>query len=324
MSREAAERKRKQHEWLVSEENSRQQEERRLLNKLLNIRNKKNSEEAHARRGETEEDCARRLEALQERSEALRQNLERRLQRERPIIVKFSTDVRDRVQYGKKLATAQRFDMISKMHKKLEMDKRHEAELWEQKLYREKDYKRAMLDEQLARELKHVEEKVAGIQDNLEKKLEKQKSLLAHRCRNLSSDMEGAFTREWHARPEVKISAKHSKKNANTSSATFLGSLLQDRAEGGKYDLPSLSRTHYNGEHLTGTKQDLAATQKYDFYALLERTRELKRKNKNRLSLPAMPLNNHGFRSSLTGRSGADVSLPSINSTHDLNQTAFF
>lgn len=92
----------------------------------------------------------------------------------------------------------------------------------------------------------------------------------------MQTDVERSFKREWFARPEVALSAKHSNKSRNQTSMTFLGSLLVDRLAGGKYDLPSLSQLHFGGDEVTGTRSDLAIAQKMDFYAEWEAQRAAK------------------------------------------------
>mmetsp|Transcript_18254 Transcript_18254/g.41498 ORF Transcript_18254/g.41498 Transcript_18254/m.41498 type:complete len:141 (+) Transcript_18254:957-1379(+) len=85
--------------------------------------------------------------------------------------------------------------------------------------------------------------------------------------KNLSTDMERAFAREWVARPELSISAKVSYKSRNTTAATFRGSLLQEKALGGqKYDIPSLTKLHFDDDELTGTIEDAKAIFKYDVH----------------------------------------------------------
>eukprot|EP00285_Hemiselmis_virescens_P000729 CAMPEP_0173416308 /NCGR_PEP_ID=MMETSP1356-20130122/85321_1 /TAXON_ID=77927 ORGANISM="Hemiselmis virescens, Strain PCC157" /NCGR_SAMPLE_ID=MMETSP1356 /ASSEMBLY_ACC=CAM_ASM_000847 /LENGTH=344 /DNA_ID=CAMNT_0014378615 /DNA_START=17 /DNA_END=1052 /DNA_ORIENTATION=- len=277
-SEEAELRTRKQKEWLVKEEKQRQQEERSMLKRSLGLRVKGFEGSVKTEHAVTEQHCEKKLKDAQEKAEAERQILERKLERERVLPVKFSPGVRDEIECGKKFAKAQKYDLINKMHKKLEKEKSEEREAWFQELQKRKEIAKRNLEARLQKDIEAVEEKVAVIKNTFDKRVHKQRNQLQLNCGNLLTDVERAFKREWNARPEVAVSAKYSNKSRNSTSMTFLGSLLVDRQVGGKYDLPSLSQVHFEGEALSGTKKDQDVTEKMDFYAILERQNKSQKK----------------------------------------------
>ena len=167
---------------------------------------------------------------------------------------------------GKKLADAQCYEDVMVIHRKMEAVKQQEEEQWLIDARERQERGRQQLEVALAREQVAAHEKIASLQSKYEKARAKAKDVVMQRCKNLTHDMDAAFRREWLARPEVAVSAKISNPSRTKTSATFLGSLTQDKRLGDAIDLPSICQAHFGEAELTGTLKDWDAVHAHDIH----------------------------------------------------------
>lgn len=280
---EATERKTAMQNWLRQEEIARQQAETKMLNRSLGIRIHKFQDEWAEKRSEMEETCKHLLDSVQESAEAARLHLERQLERERVPKVKYRPMTRDGIYHAKILSEAGMFDQVITLHNRLQDGKKKEEEDWEKATLLRQTKRREELERKLEEEIDNMEEKVARIRGAFEKKMVKAKDEVMQNCKNLTLDMEAAFKREWFARPEVATSAKKSRKSRIKTCATFMGSITQERAIGGKHDLPSVSRLHFEDQETEGTSRDLPIVRRLDVTDYSPRSKSSPR---SALSLP--------------------------------------
>ncbi|EKX39106.1 hypothetical protein GUITHDRAFT_114767 [Guillardia theta CCMP2712] len=245
---EATEREKKMMEILRADEKSRQESETKMLNRSLGIKMQEFEEEWLHKRKEMETHCASLLEAVNEKAEAQRHHFEEHVAAERIPPVKFSPLIRDMIKQGKKLAQAEMYNDVLLLHKRVEAGKMQEEESWKKSILDKQEVRRKQLEQKIAQEKRNVDEKITGIRSTFEKSYVNAKDVLMQNLKNLSTDMERAFAREWVARPELAISAK------------ALG--------GQKYDIPSLTKLHFDDDELTGTADDARAIYKYDVHRM--------------------------------------------------------
>jgi uncharacterized membrane protein YgcG len=252
--------------WLRNEENARQETERKMLNRSLLIFQDEFKEEWKHKKKLMDEHCERLLSTVRERAEAQRHHLSKQYEVERIPPVKYTSNTRDIIKQGKKLAAAECYEDVILLHNRLASGKKLEEQQWIDNIRQRQAAGRQLLEEKIAQEQKSMEEKVAGIRSAFEKQHVKAKDILMQRCKNLTVDMDAAFKREWVQRPEVAISAKLSNKSRIHTSATFRGSLLQQKTLGGSIDLPSVCQLQFGEGELTGTAADYHAVHAFDIY----------------------------------------------------------
>jgi hypothetical protein len=266
MQKEATRRSEKHAAWLRNEESARQDTERKMLNRSLSVILDDFKEEWKQKKKVMEAQCEKLWESSRERAEAQKIHLEKKYEMERIPPVKYSTVTRDLIKQGKKLADAEYFEDVIVIHNRLDAGKRKEEEQWVQNIKDRQATGRAHLEEKLAQEAASTEERVSGLRAAYEKQHALAKDVLMQRCKNLTHDMDAAFKREWFQTPEVAKSAKYSNKSRIHRSATFYGSLLQDKMLGGSLDIPSVCGMQFGDEELTGTKADYDAVHAWDVY----------------------------------------------------------
>jgi hypothetical protein len=252
--------------WLRNEENARQETERKMLNRSLLIFQDEFKEEWKHKKKLMDEHCERLLSTVRERAAAQRHHLSQQYEMERIPPVKYTSNTRDIIKQGKKLAAAECYEDVILLHNRLASGKKLEEQQWIDNIRQRQAAGRQLLEEKIAQEQTSMEEKVAGIRSHFEKQQVKAKDILMQRCRNLTVDMDAAFKREWVQRPEVAISAKLSNRSRIHASATFRGSLLQQKTLGGAIDLPSVCELQFGKEELTGTAADYHAVHAFDIY----------------------------------------------------------
>eukprot|EP00292_Cryptomonas_paramecium_P007739 CAMPEP_0113697648 /NCGR_PEP_ID=MMETSP0038_2-20120614/22253_1 /TAXON_ID=2898 /ORGANISM="Cryptomonas paramecium" /LENGTH=343 /DNA_ID=CAMNT_0000620687 /DNA_START=46 /DNA_END=1073 /DNA_ORIENTATION=- /assembly_acc=CAM_ASM_000170 len=248
-------------QWLRDEENHRQQLERRMLNRSLSVRQQSFQEEWAEKRKDLQEEIARMQAEAQESCDAEQHHLEHRLSKQRLKPVKFSPEVRDRLIQTTKLCNAHEYQQAIYEISLLKDKRAEDLQRWEGHNRHLKEVERQLLERRVQQELRANEERCTVQKHRFEREHAAAREVLALSCRNLTKDLEAAFQREWHTRPEVPISAKVSSKSRTQTSATFLGSRLQESVVG-TYDLPSVSQLHFEGEMLDGTIRDQAVADK--------------------------------------------------------------
>jgi len=248
---EAVDRKSTMAAWIKQEEMARQQAESKLLNRSLSIKLQKFQAEWAEKKTTMEKSCDVLIATNAERADAERIHLEHQLEREKIPKVKYRPKTRDGLVHAMILSKCEKFDQVVTIHNRLQGGKKQEEDDWAKEMVAKQAARRTELEEKLAREEHILQERVLRIRGAFEKRMAKAKDEVMQNCKNLKLDMEAAFKREWFSRPEVAVSAKKSRKSRVTSSATFMGSIMHTRALGGKHDLPSVSRTHFDEEEHT-------------------------------------------------------------------------
>jgi phage gpG-like protein len=264
MQKEASKRAGKHSTWLRNLESSRQDTERTMLNRSLSICMEEFDQEWKHKKVIMEAHCEHLLATVRERAEAQRHYLEKKYEVERILPVKYSSATRDAIKQGVKLAAGECYDEVIRLHSKLDAAQKQEEELWLKKNEERQEAGRRKLEALLQQEWTTIEEKVSGIRSAFVLQHHKAKDVLLQRCKNLTQDMNSAFSREWHARPEVAISAKVSNKSRIHVCSTFAGSLLQQQKIGSAFDLPSVCCIHFGDAELVGTSKDYAAVHEFD------------------------------------------------------------
>ena len=134
MQREAARRSEKHSNWLHNEETLRQETERRMLNRSLSVQLDEFKDEWKHKKTLMDEHCERLMDTVRERAEAQRHNLEKKYEMERIPPVKYTSNTRDIIKQGKKLAAAECYDDVILLHNRLDAGKRREEEQWIQNI----------------------------------------------------------------------------------------------------------------------------------------------------------------------------------------------
>ena len=101
-----------------------------MLNKSLSMMLDDFKEEWRHKKTLIEEQCTRLEQAVRERAEAQRHHLERKFELQRVPPVKYSSSTRDMIKQGKKLADAQCYDEVIRLHSKLDKIQTAEQEQW--------------------------------------------------------------------------------------------------------------------------------------------------------------------------------------------------
>mmetsp|Transcript_57159 Transcript_57159/g.130897 ORF Transcript_57159/g.130897 Transcript_57159/m.130897 type:complete len:405 (-) Transcript_57159:329-1543(-) len=237
-----------QADFLVREEEGRQENERRLMMLSMKARKEQLDKEWERKKEQVEIHCANILEGLDERAAATIQRVERQEASVRLPPVKVHSKTRDMNIAGRKMAKAQQYQEVLNLHETLGKSMTRESTRWIQAAEDKSKHRKVLLAERQARDRASCEERVAGIYNNFLHEREKAEQCMAMNERNVQSDMERAFKREWVAPPEGARVIKITRKSRSTTSSVFRGTIMQNALLGEHgHNIPSMSRA-WNAE----------------------------------------------------------------------------
>mmetsp|Transcript_12759 Transcript_12759/g.29397 ORF Transcript_12759/g.29397 Transcript_12759/m.29397 type:complete len:322 (+) Transcript_12759:57-1022(+) len=231
----------------LEQERERQRQERVKMHNAMKIRYAAFQEEWEKKRQEVEFQCSERLRRLQESSEAAEVLFERKVQSRPPQPVMWSPQLLFLMNLESRLVAQCQYHEAKEVKAKVQAMQEKQTKKHEKRLKEGLERERQRLREKIAENAKQAEERNRDSWDkhHAAEKAAKERFKLA--ARNMGRDMEHAFVLEFVAPREVSLTVTKSYQSRPQTSATFLGSLWDERLGTSKFDPPSVCQIHDYG-----------------------------------------------------------------------------